>query len=178
MQFKTNLATRTYINRKHLNIAMAAALTFLLFLFLLQVSLVFHNSGEMRHLSSVQASLEARSKKQGVVFSGSDYTKLLSDIKFANSIINRKTFDWTGLLNRLESVVPQGITLSSVAPDTKERTLKISGLSLNFGRIRQFIENLEDSNFFSDVYLEKQDESKAPDDRKVISFSITCKFAS
>jgi type IV pilus assembly protein PilN len=178
MQFKTNLATRAYVNRKHLNIAMAAALTLLLILFFLQLRLVLHNTAEIKHLSSVQASLEARSKKQGIVFSGSDYTKLLADIKFANTIIHRKTYDWIGLLNKLENVIPQGVTLSSVSPDTKQRTLKISGLSLNFGHIRQFMENLEDSNFFSDVYLEKQDESKATDDRKVISFSITCKFAS
>ena len=178
MQFKINLATRTYVNRKNLNIAMAAALVILLFLLLIQARLVIHNVGEINHLSSEQTALETRSKKRGVVFSESDYAKLQTDIKFANSIINRKTFDWIGLLNRLESVVPQGITLSSVAPDTKERTLKLSGMSLNFGRIRQFMENLEESNFFSEVYLEKQDESKTPDDRKVISFSIACKFAS
>jgi type IV pilus assembly protein PilN len=178
MQFKTNLSTRTYVNRKHLNIAMASASALLLLLFLVQMKLVIHNAGEIRHLNSVKASLDARSKKQGVVFSAGDYTKVVANIKFANSIINRKAFDWIGLLNKLESVVPQGVALSSVAPDTKQRTLKLSGVSLNFGKIRQFMENLEDSNYFSDVYLEKQDETKAKDERKVISFSITCKFGS
>ncbi len=178
MQFKINLATRTYINKKKLDTALTAAMIILLFLLLVQAKISVYNAGEMSRLNSMQTSEEAQSKKKRLDFSESDYKKLLADIKFANGIIERKAFDWLGPLNRLESVVPEGVTLTSLEPNSKERNLKISGIALNFGNIRHFMENLEGSNSFSDVYLEKHDESKSLDSRKTISFAITCKFAS
>jgi type IV pilus assembly protein PilN len=173
MQFKINLATRTYINRKKLNLVFASALGLLIFLFLIQIRLYISNSGEIKQLTEMQASLESKTKTKQAAFSEEEYAKVIEEIKFANSIIGRKSFDWIELLNRLENVVPSGVSLTSVAPDTKEGNLKLSGISLNLGKIRQFMEQLEESDYFSDVYLEKQDQAEP----NALSFSISCKFA-
>lgn len=178
MQFKTNLATRTYINRKKLNIALAAALVVLVFLMLVQAGILAYNAGEISKLDATQAAAEPRQHKRAQTFTDKDYEKLLAEIKFANGIIERKTFDWIGLLNRLEGVVPAGLTLTSVEPKSADRTLNLSGISLNLKNIRKLMENLEESDFFSEVYLHKHAESSSADEQRGITFNISCKFAS
>lgn len=176
MQLKINLATKSYINRKQLNLAFAAALGLLVFLCLIQIKLYISNAEEIKRLADIKASVDANSRKIPGKFSEEEYAKVITEIQFANSIIDRKSFEWVELLNRLENVVPSGVSLTSVTPDTKESKLKLSGISINLGRIRQFIEQLEESDYFSDVFLEKQ-EQKDNEDLNAISFSISCKFA-
>ncbi len=176
MRFKINLATRTYINKKKANSAIVAAIAILLLLLLVQVKIYSGNAGEISRISSLKTAEEARFKKRIPEFTEKDYQKLTEDIKFCNGLIQKKTYDWVGLLNRLESVVPDGLTLTSLEPDSEDHTLKLAGNSLNFGAMRHFMENLEASDFFSDVYLYKQDQNEQADNRKLISFTIACKY--
>jgi type IV pilus assembly protein PilN len=176
MQFKINLATKTYINKKKVNTALAATIGVLLLLFLVQIKIYFRDAGEISRISSLKTAQEARFRKNVPEFTEKDYVKLTDDIKFCNGIIEKKTYDWVVLLDRLESVVPDGLALSSLEPDSKEHTLKLTGNSLNFGVMRHFMENLEASDFFSDVYLYKQDVTEKEDKQKLISFTISCKY--
>jgi type IV pilus assembly protein PilN len=176
MQFKINLATRTYINKKKVNSTIAAAIMVLLFLFLVQIKIYSRNAGEISRISSLKTADDAGFKKKVPGFTEKDYVKLTNDIKFCNSLIEKKTYDWVGLLNRLESVVPDGLTLTSLEPDSEEHTLKLTGNSLNFGVMRHFMENLEASDFFSNVYLYKQDEKETKENQKLLSFTISCKY--
>jgi type IV pilus assembly protein PilN len=176
MRFKLNLATRTYINKKKANNAIAAIISILLLLLLVQIKVYSRNAGEISHISSLKAADAVRSRKKLPEFNEKDYEKLTSDIKFCNSLIERKTYDWVGLLNRLESVVPEGSTLTSLEPDSEEHTLKLNGSSVNFGVLQHFMENLEASEFFSDVYLYKQDEIEKEGGQKLITFTLSCKY--
>lgn len=176
MQIRTNLATRTYIDKKKLNNILLAVIAVLLLFLLVQIKICAFNAGEISRLNAMKISMESKFKKKRIDFSEKDYKKLTEDIKFANGIIERKAYDWVGLLNRLEAVVPDGLTLTSVVPDSKDKTLKLSGVSMNFKTVQHFLENLEESNFFHDIYLEKQDESKTLENKKTLSFSISCKF--
>ncbi len=176
MRFKINLATRTYIDKKKANRAIVVAIAIMVLLLLVQIKIYSSNLGEISRFNSLKTAEEARNKKKLPEFSEKDYLKLTENIKFCNGLIEKKTYDWVGLLNRLESVVPDGLTLTSLEPDSKEHKLKLEGNSLNFGALRHFMENLEASEFFSDIYLYKQDESEKEDKRKLISFTIECKY--
>ncbi len=176
MQFKINLATRTYINKKKVNSAIVASVIVLLFLFLVQVKIYSRNAGEISRISSLTTADKAVFKKNVPEFTDKDYVKLTDNIKFCNSLIEKKTYDWVGLLNRLESVVPEGLTLTSLEPDSEEHTIKLTGNSLTFGVMSHFIQNLEASDFFSNVYLHKQDEKETKDKQNLLSFTITCKY--
>jgi type IV pilus assembly protein PilN len=177
MQIRTNLATRTYIDKKKLNNILLAGIAVLLLFLIVQIKICAFNAGETTRLNAMKISMESRFKKKRIDFSENDYKKLTEDIKFVNGIIERKAYDWVGLLNRLEGVVPDGLTLTSVEPNSKEKTLKISGVSMNFKAVQRLLDNLEESNFFHDIYLEKQDESKSVENKKFLSFVISCKFA-
>jgi type IV pilus assembly protein PilN len=176
MQFTINLATKTYINQKKLTYALAAGIIFLLFCLILNLSIFAFNAGEITRLKKLQAASEAKQQTPKRTVSQKEYEKLLASIKLANGLIEKKAFNWIGFLDRLESVVPEGVMLTSVDPGVKEQTLKLTGAVVNFKNLKRFMENLEESNSFSEVFLLDQKELKAAEDQTGTSFTITCRF--
>ncbi len=92
-------------------------------------------------------------------------------------MIEQKSFDWLMLLDRLESVVPDGIAITAIEPSIKDGGLKLGGVAKGFGNIRKLVENLEDSKFFTDVYLVNQSEMQVSQAEKGLAFNISCKVA-
>ncbi len=178
MRLTINLATRFYINMRRVNFLIAGAILLLLILLSAIVADIASDLGTMRRLNSGIAALEGKAAKSaGAAVPDRDYQDLLARIRFANGIIEKKTFDWLTLFDRLENVVPDGIALSAIEPDPKDMGLKIGGLAKGFGNIRKFMENLEDSKFFTDVYLVSQSAMQVSQNEKGMSFQITCKAA-
>jgi len=176
MLLTINLATRIYINKRRLNIFIAVTLILLTLILLFNVREVVKGYGEKRRLTHGIAVLEGKSKDaKSSAVSEKEYQALLGRIKFANVIIEQKTFDWLMLFDKLENVVPDGITIVSIEPSPKDGGLKLAGIAKNFGNLRKFMENLEDSGYFTDIYLVSQSESQVSESRKGISFDITCK---
>jgi type IV pilus assembly protein PilN len=178
MQFTINLATKTYINQKKLTLVISACIIVLLFFLFINIRIFAFNAGEITRLSNADAALEAKHKIPGRAVSEKEYTELLASVKQANGIIERKAFNWIGLLDNLENVVPEGVAFSAVEPNVKERTLKLSGVAANFKNLQNLMENLERSSYFSNVFLLNQNVFSAAENQKGISFNITCKFVS
>jgi len=171
MRFRINLATRTYINAGQLKAAIAAAVTLLALLLLINIQRLAANSGETKRLQNELGV----SKGGGRVVSDLEYQAILARIKFANGVIEKKTFDWLALLDKLEMVVPDGISLTEIEPDIRENGLKVSGVARNFKNLRRFMENLEGSATFTDVYLLGQGLPSSGENFKGINFNIACK---
>ena len=176
MRLTINLATRIYINMKRLNFFIAGVLVLLTLLLLfnaIKITSGFKEKGRLSHGITV---LEGKTRKmKSAEVPEKQYQSLLSSIRFANGIIERKTFDWLMLFDRLESVVPDGIAISSIDPSPKDNGLKLAGMAKSFGNLRKFVENLEESKFFTEVYLVSQSEAQGPDGRNATGFNITCK---
>jgi type IV pilus assembly protein PilN len=107
-----------------------------------------------------------------------EYQNLLARIRFANAVIAQKSFNWLQLLDRLESVVPDGVAMTSIEPDLKGGGVKLAGVARSFAELRRFAENLEGSKFFTEVYLLGNAERKISESQKGMNFTITCKVAS
>lgn len=172
MQLKTNLATRTYIDTGLLNVAVGAAIIIFGAALFFQVKKTASNTGEIKRLSRDMAVLTGTEKGD---VPAKEYQALLARIHFANDVIARKTFNWLALFDRLEGVVPDGVALTAIAPDLKEKSLKLAGVARNFKNLRQLMENLEESNYFTDVYLQSQTESQIGTNQKATGFAISCK---
>lgn len=172
MRFDINLATRYYINTRQINLAVAAAVILLGVALAWNIITFTTVSSEIGRLVA-----DAAGKGSGELknVSPQEYQALLGKISAANAIIARKSYNWLGLLDQLEGVVPDGVSISSLTPDTKGNALEISGVALNFKGLRTFVEQLEGSRFFTDVFLVSQSENKVSDTQKGINFSITCK---
>jgi type IV pilus assembly protein PilN len=178
MRLTINLATRIYINMKRLNFFIAGVLVLLTLLLLfnaIKITAGFKEKGRLSHGIKV---LEEKTREiKSAAVPEKEYQALLSSIRFANGIIERKTFDWLMLFDRLESVVPDGIAISSIEPSPKDNALKLAGMAKSFGNLRKFVENLEESQFFTEVYLVSQSDAQGPEGRNATAFNITCKAA-
>jgi type IV pilus assembly protein PilN len=177
MQFRVNLATRQYINTRQLNLGIGILFILLVGLSLFAVRAVATNKGEIERVSGEIARLD---KARGTVTAvpEKEYQAILDRIQFANRIIANKSYNWLLLLDRLEEVVPGNVVLTSIEPDTKEGSLKLTGTARNFSNLRRFMENLEASKFFTETYLNSQSEAKVSDRQKGLAFNISCKVAS
>ena len=175
MRFTVNLATRTYINSRQVNLVLGVVGGILLVVLAGLSSVVITNRAEQQKLEQDLASVEARIKASGKGISDKEFQALLGKIKVVNGIIQRKSFNWLGFLDWLELVVPDGVMVSSLEPSLKEGKLTIVGVARDFQTMRKFLENLEDSKFFTEVYLLTQSEAKVDETQKGISFSVSCK---
>jgi type IV pilus assembly protein PilN len=175
MRFKINLATKIYVHTKLLNFSTVAAILVLSAFLILATRYVTDNAAKTKRLTREIATLDSKFKASSKGVSEKDYHALLEKIAFANNVIEKKAYNWLELLDKLEQVVPEGVAISSIDPDPKSHELKLSGEARNFSNLRLFMEHLEDSPFFTDVYLTGEGETKQGEAKQGISFSLSCK---
>lgn len=175
MDLKINLATRYFFDTRKLAYGTAAVFVLLLLLTFHNVTGMAGNAGREKRLEADIAALQARFNASAKGVSEQEYQALLKQIASANAILGKRAFDWLLLLDRLETVVPAGVTLTSIDPALKDGSLKLAGTALGFRNLRMFVENLEGSSDFSEVLLLSQGEASFGTTQKGITFNITCK---
>lgn len=175
MRFTINLATRTHLDQRLVNRAFVVALAVLLAFLAWNVSRVSGNMGELRRLGEEKAALEARLSSRPAGVSEKDFSRMLAAIRFYNDVIERKSFSWMGLLERVEDATPEGVALVSLMPEKKGAELKIEGRSRSFAAVRGYLERLEDSRAFTDILLLSHHELAVGEKGKGFQFSISCR---
>jgi type IV pilus assembly protein PilN len=174
MHLNINLATRTYVNSNRLNTVFAALFVVLLLLLLLEIRTVASTTGEIVRINGEIAEMERKNAGGARKVTEQEYQKLLTQIRYANAMILRKSFNWIALLDNLESVVPDGVAITQIEPDPKTKGLKVTGATLSFSRLRTMLENMENSSSFSDIYLLSQAQAKVGESQKGLTFSVNC----
>jgi type IV pilus assembly protein PilN len=172
MNFDINLATRVYVDFRKVNLI----LTLTIFLLISWISFSLYNIDlnlGMTHKFGEYKSGKMSGSKASKV-SESDYSKFLAEVKSVNAILYSRSYDWLALLNNLEHLVPDGVALTGLEP-SKGEFLKLSASARDFSSIRKFIENLENSKSFTEVYLTDQTSMKTGNKQKGINFTVTCK---
>lgn len=177
MRFTINLATKTYLDTRLVNRVSAVCLSLLLALLAWSVSRASWNAGELRRINADIAGYEGRLNSRPAGVSEQDYNSQLATIRFYNGIIARKTYDWLGLLDRLEGVTPDGIAISTLAPEEKSDGLKITGWARSFTQVRAYLEKLEDSKAFADVLLISHRDVTVSERSHGVEFTISCRVA-
>jgi type IV pilus assembly protein PilN len=173
MNFTINLATRVYVDGRKLNICIGAIVLLLLSWIAFSAYSFIDNLGQLRKFTDYKTRLAAKSGKATV--SEGDYTKFLARVKTANNILLRKSYDWLALLESLERLVPSGVALRTLEPVEKGESLRITASARNFPAVRSFVEALESSKEFTEIYLTDQSNLKELNQIKGINFTITCK---
>lgn len=177
MQLNLNLATRSYVNIRRLNLAVAVATILLLLWLAFNIKEIAFNVGEGKRLETQIAGFEKKLQGDAKGVPPQEYEALLKKIRFANGIIERKNLNWLSFLDQLEAVVPGNVALNTIEPDVQKQHLKLTGHARNFADLRRFFETLSSSTYFSNVFLENQAAVKVGQNQKGVSFSITCAVA-
>ncbi|HJV64960.1 MAG TPA: PilN domain-containing protein [Geomonas sp.] len=173
MKFTINLATRRYLNLRRIDAALALCLLVLVLLLILRVRETAYNQAELARLKTQIATAP---RAHGAQVSEAQLKAQAGRVAFANSVIERKSMNWLGLLDRLEEVVPAGVAISGLHPDGKDpQKISMTGAARGFSNLRELLENMERSRNFSDVYLMNEAETKVGQTQQGITFSINCK---
>lgn len=185
MKLTLNLASRTYVNRRALSLLYAVLIGILVLLLALNLSLFIrsqrHSARIRAHMAELDRELGQLRAEAGGDVAPEQLQELLVEISFANEILDKDSFRWTDLLNRLEELTFEGVTIRSLQPDYKQGSLKISGLAQDVGDLRRFMDRLFKSPYFKDVFLLQQGGAKVKDnlgrERQAIEFGIVLKGA-
>jgi Tfp pilus assembly protein PilN len=174
MNFSINLATRVYVDFKKVNLCFALAGVILFSWLLFSIYSCVDNAAQLRKFAEYKARLSHGVAAKKV--SEHDYTAFLANVKNVNSILYKRSYDWISLLSNLERLIPEGVSLKGLEPSEKGTILKLSASARNFSAVRRFIENLENSKVFSEIYLTDQTPTKEGS-QKGLNFTVTCKVS-
>jgi len=181
MKLTLNLASRTYLNRRALRFSFWAASVVLALLLVANLYGYWRAYDQIGLLNGRLAALEQkRQAQQGPLprkMTTKEQEQLTADIEFANEILKQDGFRWTLLLDKLETVVPDRVSIRGIRPNYREGSLNLSGYAATVEDLRKFLDNLIGSSDFNDVYLLQQakDENKAGG--SLVAFSIVVKGA-
>ena len=175
MDLRINLATRYYLDSRLVNLLLGMSVLVLLVLTAAAAWSVATKFGQQKRLTSDIALLQTRFATTAKGFSEKDYQHLLTRISFANSLIAKRSVDWLALLDQVEAVVPEGLSLSSFEPGLKDASVKLTGTARGFRNVRLLVENLEGNPHFKEVFLQSHSDVSMPGDQKGVSFTLTCK---
>jgi len=171
MNFQINLATRVYVDFQKINLLITLAIAVISIWIAFNFYSLLTVADEIKRFSDLKAGAMTGAKN----VSEADYNRLLTNIKFANTILIKRSYDWLNLLDHLELVVPDGVSLRGLEPTDKGQAIKLSGSAINFVSVRKFIENLESSKKFADIYLTEHSTVTVGKQSKGINFTVTCK---
>jgi type IV pilus assembly protein PilN len=158
---RTNLSTRPFYNegavRSWLTILAIVAVAATIF----NVSRVLRYSRSDTELATQATRDEVRAAEVKVTAAklrASVDTKQVDvasvEARQANDLIDRRTFSWTELFNRLETTLPPEVRITSVRPalDRNRRiTLTITVLARGVDDVNEFMERLETTGAFANL---------------------------
>ena len=158
---RTNLSTRPFYNegvvRAWLTVLAVVAVAATIF----NVSRVLGYSRSDTELATQASRDEARAaevKTTAAKLRASVDTKQVDvasvEARQANDLIERRTFSWTELFNRLETTLPPEVRITSVRPTlTRDRRimLAISVLARGVDDVNEFMERLEATGAFANL---------------------------
>ena len=180
MKVTLNLASRRYVNRRALSrLGMIVVL-------LLLVVLTF----QVRGFLSRQEQLQTYEKN--LVEMEQDYKQLLGnaaqslspeqikrkkeEFQQAQSLLQRDAFRWTLLFDRLETLLPAGVSITSFTPDYKAKSLDLSGNARTLSDLQRLLDSLHKDSF-AQVFLLNQAQVKVSDGKggevSALGFNVT-----
>ncbi len=164
---RTNLSTRPFYNERAIHLGLALAALLVLALTAFNVSRIVTLSREYTELSAQAARDETRAHERGREAVGlwrgintNELKEVVAAAQEANSLIDRRTFSWTDLFNRIEGTLPPDVMLTAIRPHIERGTVTLTVVVL--GRrvedIDRFMEQLEETGTFRNL-LSRQEEA-------------------
>ena len=159
---RTNLSTRPFYNERAIHAVLALTAVLVAALTIFNVTQIAVVSQRQSQLSRQAESSEARARDlraHAVKTRQAVDTKQLQIVsgaaQEANEIIRQRLFSWTDLLNQLETTLPDNVRIAALRPRVERDgtvTIQMNITGRSTADINQFIENLEATPAFSDVF--------------------------
>jgi hypothetical protein len=178
MRFTIDVSTNRILDHRRVNRICAFTVMILLGVLCWNVFRISWNIGESRRLADEINASKKQPENRSPDTTDKDSARIRSSIGFFNEIIARKSFGWLDFLEQVEIVDSDGIALSGLAPDRKSGTVKIEGWARDFGKVRAYLESLEESPYFQAVQLVSHKDVVLWEEARGVKFSIVCRVKS
>lgn len=176
MRLTINLATRPYYNRRTTTVLLLALILLSVLGLLLGTVRLSRSTHELRRLTDDIAKLDNRKADMQSALRDHATARHQRRTAALAKLMNRQaTVNWLGILNDLESVTPQGISLTKLESDDKG-DLSLEGITRTFGEVQLLIEQLERSGRFRDLLLVSHTTRQDPEWGRIIQFAITSRI--
>jgi hypothetical protein len=180
---RTNLSTRPFYNEHAVRTALGALAALAIGLTLFNAYEILRLQGQSRDARQAIAQNDAQSRdmrdKAQVIRRSIDRAKLdavQAAAHEANSLIDRRTFSWTELLNQFQATLPADVRIAGVMPQADNegrRLVQISVFSRRIEDLEEFMDALEKTGAFSGV-LPRSDQ---PDESGTIRTELQAYYA-
>jgi len=158
---RTNLSTRPFYNERLVRLALILLAVVVVGATVFNVTRILRYSRSDTRLATQASRDEARAadlRKQAAQLRASVDLKQIEQAsdgaRQANDLIDRRTFSWTELLNRFETMLPDDVHLNSVRPRVERDVgvvLRVAVSARGIEDVSQFIEKLDQSGAFPNV---------------------------
>lgn len=180
MPIRLNLATRPYLNRRAVRLWLLLASVGLLLILGLNLNYAYQNYRQYRQVGAHLQELERRiADVEGVArqeYSPAAYTRAVERVTVLNQVLEADQFRWTGLLSRLEELVPADVRITSLQPDFQARSLQVRAVSRDVEGMTDFLDALLHSEDLSQVFIERHQEQEIAQEsglkQQVVAFSL------
>jgi hypothetical protein len=154
-----NLASRPFRNERLPALALWAAIAVLVGLGSKQgfvvADLLSPRSAELeREVRALDAEAERLRAERATLAPPRPDAKTVQQWALVGNLVDRRAFSWTGLLGRLEEVLPAGVHLVSIAPVIEEGEVRLAFTAVARTRedALQFVKALQARKDFADVF--------------------------
>ncbi|MDE3108379.1 MAG: hypothetical protein KGL02_00420 [Acidobacteriota bacterium] len=182
MNLRLNLATSPQANNRPFLAASVAGGIVALIALVLLVHAVYSSWQDQRLLraqtSALEAQIRASERQQqqlAAYFRGADVHRILNRSEFLNSLIDARSFPWTGIFSDLERTLPPGVRVVSISPQLKNGRAEVSllvGAQSGASEV-QFLKAMESSRVFSGLVVKNVRHSDDPGSRDTLLIDLT-----
>ena len=181
MKLDLNFASRRYVNRRAINRAYWGVATALLCLLVWGISLSLLTRGHILQSQSQLAALQQDEQEllgtQSVPLDSQRLEEIRQEFARDQKLLDQDSFRWTALFDRMEHLLPAGVSLRGFKPDYEARTLSIDGVAKDLSSLQKFLDHMLDADSISKAYLNRQAAVKVHDtegkEHSALSFSVS-----
>jgi len=162
---RSNLSTRPFYNERAVAVALVTLAVVVAAMTLFNVSRLVTLSGRHSELRARTdsaerraAELRAQAQRARARIDPATLERVTRATREANLLIDRRTFSWTDLFNRLESTLPPDVRVTAIDPSVQDGRFTVTFwvLARSVDQIDAFIEALEKNGGFTDVLAREE----------------------
>lgn len=181
MEFRLNLASRVYLDRRSARRWLLLVSGLLGVLLVGNLLLADRYVGQLRLVESRSAEIEQKLAAQHgqtpSSYSPERYSQVMGQIATANQIIDADQFRWTALLGRFEELLPDDVAIRSLQPNFRDRSLQVSLVARDMEAMTELLDALLASADMAQAFLESQSLAEQADGETVVQFSVLIREA-
>lgn len=176
MKLSINLASRRHINQRAVSLFFTLSFLVLVSVLVWQANLYLKDyrlaQTYRSHLSELKNELQGSQPER---IDPQEVARRQQSFEQAQRLLDRDAFRWTALFDRMEALLPSGISLTSFNPDYKDKSLAINGMARDLKALQALLDNLQEERF-DPVYLTSQGQAEVENSvgvkRTALTFTI------